>query len=410
MDRTASWVYSQTSYSDQLCSPDSPRSPVEDVAVEGPGSDRSSSSSLPPKMVLKYSDGRGDVPISHYENYPRRQPSHRGPTSHSRPQTPHRHSHDRSRSVAGHRPVTPAHHYHGHDEFYYSEKYGQVVSPNYVDYDSAPEEIQVLPADPNAKPQRVTGSYRPRRASEPYQPLPLSQPSRESEVYGTPPPRHVHHTFNVPVVTYSHSPRTHDPYDHHYPSHSYSRGNRPHPSIGYPSAHNRNTDHYAPPPNVYPSNKVPGMNHVVSPPAGTGFPQYSRVVPTPYPPVHSHSHRGHAHEEQRYVPRGPRPREDMPRSHTPVSEAASGDTTGTYYVLPLPLQKVKSLAGTEPSLYNGSATTKSASSMPRTPDSIRGRGPNWFSRMLSKATRSSRSLHRRHSVDISTRSQSRGRR
>ncbi|KAI6036022.1 hypothetical protein BKA83DRAFT_4157069 [Pisolithus microcarpus] len=332
-------------------------------------------------MVLKYSDGRGDVPISHYESYPRRQPSHRGPTSHSRPQTPHRHSHDRSRSVAGHRPVTPVHHYHGHDDFYYSEKYGQ-VSPNYVDYDSAPEEIQVLPADPNVKPQRVTGSYRPRRASEPYQPLPLSQPSRESDVYGTPPPRHVHHTFNVPAVTYSHSPRIHDPYDHHHLSHSHSRGNRPHPSIGYPPGHNRNTDHYAPPPNA------------------PGFPQYPRVVPTPYPPVHSHSHRGPAQEEQRYVPRGPRPREDMPLAIRP----------STYYVLPLPGHKVKSLVGTEPSLYNGSATTKSASSMPRTPDSIRGRGPNWFSRILSKAARSSRSLHRRHSVDISTRSQSRGRR
>lgn len=408
MDRTANWVHSQTSFSDQLCSPDCPRSPVEDIEVEGRGSDRSSSSSLPPKMMLRYSDGRGDVPISHQyydgRRYPHRRSSYREPAPHSRPQTPHRYSHDRSRSVAGHRPV---HHYHGYDDYYHSEKYGQLVSPNYVDYESAPEEIQVLPADPNAKPQPVSGSYRPRRLSEPFKSRPKSQPSRDSDVYGTPPPRYVSNTLNVPPVPHSHSQHIHDPYDHHHLSRSQSRGNRPRPSIVHVSSHNRNPDHYAPPTIVYPPNKAPGMNHAVSSSTGSGHPHYPRVVPTPYPPVHKH--RVPAQEEQRHGPRGPRPREDMPRSHTPVSEAASGESGGTFYVLQTPGQKVKALAGTEPSLYSGSATTKSAS-MPRTPDSITGRGLRWPRFSLKSFGSFRKSMHRRHSVDISTRSQSRDRR
>ncbi|KAI6028893.1 hypothetical protein F5J12DRAFT_400632 [Pisolithus orientalis] len=374
-------------------------------------------------MMLRYSDGRGDIPISHWhydgQHYPQKQSLYRGPAPRSRPQTPHRYSHDRSRSVAGHRPVTPGHHYHGHDGYHHSEKFGQPISPEDPDYESAPEDIQVLPADPNAKPQRVTGSYRPRRSSEPFRARSQSQPSRDSDVYDSPPPRYVSNTLNVPAVTYSHSQRIHDPYDHHHPSHSHSRGNRPPPSIVYAPGNNRNTDHYAPPTIVYASHKAPGMNHAVSSPAGSGFPQYPRIVNAPYPPVHNH--RVPVQEEQRYGPKGPRPREDIPRSHTPISEAASGESGSTYYVLPSAGQKVKVLVGPEPSLYNGSASTKSVS-MPRTPDSVTGRIPRrpLFSRILSfasdlsnlsRTSRSSRkNLYRRHSVDISTRSQSRDRR
>ncbi|KAI6008079.1 hypothetical protein EDC04DRAFT_3073211 [Pisolithus marmoratus] len=302
-DRTASWVHAHISYSDQFCSPDSPPSAVEDVEVGGLDSDEnSSSSSRPPKMVLRYSDGQ-DVPISHwhYEDYPHRQPLYREPTSysHSRPQTPHRYSHDRSRSVAGHRPSTP-------------------------------EDIKILPPDPNAKPQRVTGSYsaRPRRSSEPYRAHPQSPRARDSDVYDTPPLRHLSTTLNVPAVTYSHSQRIQDPYDHHL-GRSHSRGNRPHAPIVHAPGHNRSTDHYAPP------RKPPGMGHIVPSPTG---PQYPRVANVPHP--RAHSYRGPVLEEQRHGPKGPR---DIPRSHTPVSEAVSGETGNTYYILPSAGQKMKVL-------------------------------------------------------------------
>ncbi|KAI6008655.1 hypothetical protein EDC04DRAFT_3122943 [Pisolithus marmoratus] len=327
-----------------------------------------------------------------------RQPPYRGPTSHSRPQTPHRYSHDRSRSVAGHRPVTPSRHYHGHHDLYHSEKYGNPMSPDELDYESTPEDIKILPPDPNAKPQRVTGSYsaRPRRSSEPYRAHPQSPRARDSDVYDTPPLRHLSTTLNVPAVTYSHSQRIQDPYDHHHLGRSHSRGNRPHAPIVHAPGHNRNTDHYAPP------RKPPGIGHIVPSPTG---PQYPRIANVPHP--RAHSYRGPVLEEQRHGPKGPR---DIPRSHTPVSEAVSGETGNTYYILPPAGQKMKVLAGPEPSLYNGSESTKSAS-MPRTPNSIVGRGLRrilHFASDFSKAPWPSRP--RSHSVDVSRRSQSRDRR
>ncbi|KAG6335163.1 hypothetical protein ID866_3925 [Astraeus odoratus] len=391
--RTGQWVRSHSPYNGQFRSPDSPPSVIGELDVEGRESDEGSSHSLPPKMMLRYPDGRGNVPISHWHydghrhHYPHRDAPFHGPVPRSRPHTPHR-------------------------------------SPDDGDFDSAPEEIQILPADPNVQPQRVTGSYRPRRSSEPFHPR--EQPVRnrvDEELYDTPPPRYVSTTLNVPTaapMVYSHSQHIHDPYDHHHPSHSHSRGNRPPPSIVYAPAPRHNTDHYAPPTIVYSSSHkaAPGMSHTVSAPTGSGFPQYSRIATVPHPPMHSHLNA--VHEEPRYAPKGPRPREDLPRAHTPISEAASGDSSSTYYVLPTPGQKVKVLVGPEPSLYHGSSTTKSGSS-PRTPESASGHGLRrpFFSRLISFATdfskgpRSSRkNLHRRHSVDagIPSRAHSRDRR
>ncbi|KAL4068124.1 hypothetical protein J3A83DRAFT_4097319 [Scleroderma citrinum] len=372
-------------------------------------------------MMLKYADGRGNIPISHWHydhpHYSHRDPHYRGPAPRSRPQTPHQ----RSKSAMGHRPPPPIYHHLEHDDLHYhSEKYGQPISPDDLDYESAPEDIQILPADPNVQPHRVTGSYRPRRSSEPFRGRTQPPPTRDgSDVYDTPPPRYVSTTLNVPAsVTYSHSQHIHDPYDHHHSSHSNSRGNRPPPSIVYAPGHRQNTDHFAPPTIMHA--KPPGMNHTISASTGSSFPQYPRITTTPYPSVHGHL--GALQEEPRYGPRGPRPREDLPRVRVPISESTgSGDSGSTYYVLPSAGQKVKVLNGPEPSLYNGSSTTKSTS-LPRTPDSAIGFGPKrpFFSRLISfasdfsrgsKGSRSSRkNLHRRHSIDISTRSQSRDRR
>ncbi|KIK97485.1 hypothetical protein PAXRUDRAFT_136209 [Paxillus rubicundulus Ve08.2h10] len=374
-ERTAYWVRSHSPFHNHFRSPDSPPSVREELVSRE--SDEESSHSLPPKMVLRYGDGRADIPISHW-HYEHPHDSHKPPPpphgSHSRP-----------------RPHTT---YHTHDHF-----------------STPPEEIHILPSDPNAQPHRSTGTYRPRRSSEPFRhQTPQSPPHEdEEELFEPPAPRN---NLNVPQpVVYSHSQHIHDPYDHHHPSHSHSRGNRPPPSIVYAPAHHHTSDHYAPPTIVYAPHKAPGMTHTISAPTGSGFPQYPRITATPYPSVHSNLES--VYEEPRYGPRGPRPRDDViPRSPSPISEADSGST---YYIIPTPGQKVKVLVSPQrTSVYTATSTTKSAAS-PHSPHSGTSGGGGGFKkplfrRLISFASDLSRSskgssrkkLQRRHSLDAAS--------
>lgn len=330
-ERTAYWVRSNTPYYGQFHSPDSPPSVVGDL--EERDSDDDSSHSLPPKMVLKYGDGRGDIPISHWHYENAHDPRYGRP----RPHTAY-HSHDRARSAAdAYPPPHPRYHHH-------SVRHG-LPRASADDFSTPPEEIHILPSDPNVQPHRPTGTYRPRRSSEP----PRRQLSQgppledEPEVIEPLPPRYPPgHVEGPPPVMYSHSQHIHDPYDHQHPSHSHSRGNRPPPSIVYAPGHHHATDHYAPPTIVYAPHKAPGMSYTVSAPTGSGFPQYPRITATPYNPVRSNL--SSVHEEPRYGPRGPLHRENsMPRAPSPISDVASGESGGTYYIIPTPGQKVKVL-------------------------------------------------------------------
>ncbi|KAF8838348.1 hypothetical protein BDN67DRAFT_991360 [Paxillus ammoniavirescens] len=370
-------------------------------------------------MVLRYGDGRADIPISHW-HYDNPHDSHKHPPprhsshSHPRPHTTY-HTHDRSRSAADAYP--PAHsQYNDHSgPHYHFVRHAAPPKVHVDDFSTPPEEIHILPSDPNAQPHRSTGTYRPRRSSEPGRHQTLQSPPHqdEEELLEPPAPRN---NLNVPQpVMYSHSQHIHDPYDHHHPSHSHSRGNRPPPSIVYAPAHHHTSDHYAPPTIVYAPHKAPGMTHTISAPTGSGFPQYPRITATPYPSVHSNLES--VYEEPRYGPRGPRPREDViPRSPSPISEAASGDSGSTYYIIPTPGQKVKVLAGRGASVYTATSTTKSASS-PHSPHSGTSGGGGGFKKPLfkrlisfasdlsrsSKGSRSSRKrLQRRHSLDAAS--------
>jgi len=332
--RIAHWVDTHIPYNGQFRSPDSPPSVVEEVELASHHSDEGSSHSLPPKMVLKYSDGRGEIPISHwhYPHYPHRDPHYRAPAPRSRPQTPHQ----RSKSAMGHRPPPPIY----------------PLAPEELDYESAPEDIQVLPAAPNAQPHRVTGSYRPRRSSEPYRDPTQPPPTRDvADVYDSPPPRYVTHTLNVPAsVTHSHPQHIRDPYNYHHPSHPHSRGNRPSPSIVYAPGDYHNTDHFAPPMIVHAPHKAPGVNYTG--PSPNGFPQYPRITTKPYPPVHGQL--GLLPEERR-GPRGPRPKEDLRAS--PISKSTSGSSNSTYYVLPNAGQKIKVLVSSQCFSFHFSSTS-----------------------------------------------------
>ncbi|KAG0695276.1 hypothetical protein DFH29DRAFT_1005616 [Suillus ampliporus] len=370
-------------------SPESPPSVASDIQdLEERQSDNGSSHSLPPKMMLKYGDGR-DIPISHwhYENGG----SHKG-SSHSSSSRPHlhnhhRHAHDRSRSAADAYPTrAPRHPEH-------TGNTNPSSDPHATPYDSRNEK------------------YRPRRASEPYRPEPLLSPPHKSavEVPPTPSPRYApsRHAPAAPPVTYSHSQPIPRQYEQHHPAHSHSR-NRPPPSIVYAPGSHHTSDHYAPPTIVYAPTKAPGMTYTVSAPTGSGFPQYPRITPAPYPTVHSHL--ASIHEEARYGSRGPLPREDRPRAPSPISEADSCGSGSTYYVIPTPGQKVKVLPGPAPSLYTATSTTKSPSS-PQS--SSTGFKKQFFSRLFSFASDLSRvskpptlssktKLRRRHSLDPST--------
>ncbi|KAG9318923.1 hypothetical protein JVU11DRAFT_1035 [Chiua virens] len=403
-DRTVNWVRSHSPYNPHLHSPDSPPSVSGDI--EDRDSD-DSSHSLPPKMVLRYGGGRADIPISHWHYENRNDPS-RHPRP--RPNTPY-HSHDRARSATDVYPP-PHPRYRDRDRpssHHHAPRHGSLPRAYEDDFSTPPEEIHILPSDPKVQPHRSTGTYRPRRSSEPQrrQPAQAAPLEDEPEVIEPLPPRPPNHVEAPPPVMYSHSQHIHDPYDHQHPSHSHSRGNRPPPSIVYAAGHHHASDHYVPPTIVYAPHKAPGMTYTVSAPTGSGFPQYPRITATPYNPVRSNL--SSVQEEPRYGPRAPS------RAQTPISDAASGDSGSTYYIIPTPGQKVKVLVGPEPSLYTASSTTKSASS-PRSPYSGASSGGGikkpLFSRLMSFASdlRPSRKiLHRRHSLDNSARARSRDR-
>ncbi|KAF9218161.1 hypothetical protein BS17DRAFT_791978 [Gyrodon lividus] len=419
-ERTAHWVRSHSPFHGRFRSPESPPTVIEEL---DPESDHESSHSLPPKMVLRYGNGRADIPISHW-HYENAHDPHKGPPRHGsnlrpRPHTTY-HTHDRSRSAAD---AYPPHHsrYHDHagPHYHFMRQAPQRVHEE--DFSMPPEEINILPSDPNAQPHRSTGTYRPRRSSEPFRHQSAQSPYENEEELPEPPaPRYISNNVDMPPpVMYSHSQHIHDPYDHHHPSHSHSRGNRPPPSIVYAPGHHHSSDHYAPPTIVYAPHKAPGMTYTVSAPTGSGFPQYPRITATPYPSVHSNL--DSVQEEPRYGPRGPRPRDDIiHRAPSPISEAATGDSGSTYYVIPTPGQKVKVLVGPEASLYTATSTTKSASS-PHSPHSGTSGGGGGFKKPLfrrlisfasdlsrsSKGSRSSKKkLQRRHSIDTSARAPS----
>ncbi|OAX41537.1 hypothetical protein K503DRAFT_863741 [Rhizopogon vinicolor AM-OR11-026] len=391
----------------QFQSPDSPPSIVGDVDLEERDSDDGSSHSLPPKMMLKYGDGR-DIPISHwhYDNGGPHKGTNHASASASRPHPhshPHHHPHDRSWSAGDAHPARAPRHHTGYHQSSARDPYRAVPE------DLEPEEIRILPSDPHATPYDARNEkYRPRRASEPYRRDPVHPPHKTSpEIIQTHPPLHVPTQLHAPAptpVTYSHSQPIPQQYEQHHPAHSHSR-HRPPPSIVYAPGSHPNSDHYAPPTIVYAPTKAPGMTYTVSAPTGSGFPQYPRITPAPYPTVHSHL--ASIHEEARYGSRTPAPRENTPRAPSPISEVDSGST---YYVIPTPGQKVKVLPAA-PSLYTATSTTKTPSSPY---SSSTGFKKPFFSRLFSFASDLSKvskrtklpprpnKLQRRHSLDAHT--------
>lgn len=153
-DRTAYWVQTHSYVNAPLYSPSVPPSEI-DGYLSSPPSDAGSTHSIPPKMVLRYDDGRPDIPISRTdERYGR----------HSR---------------RGYDTVDPRSY---HDARHGGRQYDNAV-PHRRHLDramhNAPEEIRILPATaPHGMPRSrsMSRSYDPnvRQAPQMIQPLPPS--------------------------------------------------------------------------------------------------------------------------------------------------------------------------------------------------------------------------------------------
>ena len=161
-DRTAYWVQTHSYNETPLYSPSVPPSEIEGY-LSSPPSDAGSTHSIPPRMVLRYDDGRPDMPIPHTgERYGR----------HSR----------RNYDNVDPRPYYDARHRGPqHNTSYANPPFADVQPRGHADrfrHDS-PEEIRVLPAGmPHAVPRSrsLSRSYDPAVGPSPQtiRPLPPS--------------------------------------------------------------------------------------------------------------------------------------------------------------------------------------------------------------------------------------------
>lgn len=373
-ERTAHWV--------QHYDPQDVYSPtMAPTDLDGfvPPSPAMSTHSLPPKMVLRYNDGRGDIAI----------PRASGGVPSSRSNHNHRSQgyHHSSRSASHTSSPLGMHSPRGNPDF---------VPP------PTPEDIRVLPSrssNPSSQgPNSATSSQRPSHNRS--KSVPRHQVDQEVP-------------FIAPPVPRSHTPQpnAHASYSPWVPG-SRHGSKQPPPIVYAPGRHHGSN--YEPPLLLHHQPQM-GPNGMIyshsAPPIMTGGPSH-------YPPRH---HEGYPDDDRagRSMDRDPR-RMMRGRQPPPLNRKGSSDTLGsqesgsTYYVLPSAGQKVHVItASPERSVDTASSTTKSGTS----PYSQTSSGPKkpFFGRLLAKFSHSGptkiptppdsdrRKLHRRHSVGASGR-------
>ncbi|KAJ7766696.1 hypothetical protein B0H16DRAFT_1717041 [Mycena metata] len=395
-ERTKYWVRSRVEPPDQCYSPSAAPSIFHDpdFVPSSPASEAGSTHSVPPKMVLRYSDGRPDEPIYDDNGQPlKRNGSKLRPRESLRSQGAP--ASNRSRSGS-----------HG--------------APR------VPEEIRILPSHPvdaprSAAPSHARSKSLPRNTysqiQDPMPDLPLPHPSQHSLSLGRaglpPPSRH------APLVSFSQPPL---PQPWHNGPGSHGRHRIPPPIVYAPSHSSR--PHYAPPA-IYTHPPKMGPNGVIySHSAPVPSTHYPPKYPTPYPSViASSAHMSSVNEEHRSGARTPN-RRDRSRSRTgrqlsPASSTSSFGSNGsgsTYYVMPTGRQKVHVIhTDATASVRTASSTTQS----PTSPHSGSSLKKPFFQRLIGFAekrlfsssgdssrgsSRSSKRLHRRHSTDTGGRS------
>ncbi|KAF8621498.1 hypothetical protein AX15_007733 [Amanita polypyramis BW_CC] len=207
-DRTAHWVKTFSTDQAEFYSPSIPPSELDDYTPSTP-SDTGSSHSIPPRMLLRYGDGRPDLPISHtgerYGRHNTRNYDGFGPRSHYDARARGRES-GRAYGSPSYVDVRPRRH------------------PDQIMFNT-PEEIRVLPAagsraNPRSRslprsdlpplPQQIlplppSGSYAPvSHGSVPRTPSSHSRPQHSPRVAQAPSPNHA---FYRPTNGYHHPPQ-----------------------------------------------------------------------------------------------------------------------------------------------------------------------------------------------------------
>ena len=316
-ERTARWVQSYSE--DEFYSPSVPPSIIDGPIPSSPPSEADSSHSTPPKMVLRYNDGRPDVPIPH----PGQSMGNPGSRIYQNsPQT----SSPQSRMRSGSSNDSPT------------------FKPPYFprrDHEShSPEEIRILPSPTEAPsssshPNRTRSKSLPRSSDQhhplapdvPFIPPPHMQTQSPYGGQGPLPPQQV--SFAQP--THPWVPR------HGHPKHTP-------PAIIYAPSHHSHRPHYSPPAMFHhpPQMGPNGMIYSHSAPVPG---QYPPAYPTPYPSVgaaSSHRHTSSAHDIRGHGLNHSRP----PGRSTRINPASSStslnsqNSGSTYYVLPALGQKV----------------------------------------------------------------------
>ncbi|KAI0084773.1 hypothetical protein BDY19DRAFT_897814 [Irpex rosettiformis] len=423
--RTAMWVHKYGGHGsdDQMLSPSVPPSIISDSEAPSYGptdSDVESDHSLPPRMVLRYGDGRPDIPIPTESNQQSRARAYSNPVRRhqdSRGSTVHRHH-----GLGGNGLVDPA-----FSQGQPQPRYAQTLSyasghPLAADIQGndfappSPEHIVILPSPQGEEPPSIPSAHPiPRaatiRSAHPEQIIPTGvapshQPSQHT--IHAPSPRRAYdpshssqHNTDSPAVAYSHS---------HPPSSNAHGNTRPIPNpnsarpgttlpyaysppqIIYASSSRNTGSHYAPPQIVYSPPSRSHHSHTRGPaPSIT----YSHSDPLPdhhnNPYYHNVSHpsdrRGgfveeassgsdNARSHYRSVSSRGRPRTRIPierspprsRSETPpLSDAGSRTSGSTYYILPTPGQKVQIIPPGAPSLHTATTSTKGSHHSPISP-------------------------------------------
>ncbi|PFH51716.1 hypothetical protein AMATHDRAFT_2817 [Amanita thiersii Skay4041] len=171
-ERTAYWVQSHSPNDVAFYSPSAPPSELG-VFIPSPPSDASSSHSLPPKMVLKYDDGRY-IPIP-----------------------PADHLHESSRSANGRSTTDSRHHHHHHHHHHHKHSASpETHSRKYHPRNSAdgPEEIRVLPSVDKVQ-----------RHQHHAQPMQRSNGQHAKDESRTQPYSQQHYSIRSPSGSYGHS-------------------------------------------------------------------------------------------------------------------------------------------------------------------------------------------------------------
>ena len=319
-ERTAYWVHTHSPLEDEFYSPSVPPTVLDGLVPSSPPSEADSSHSTPPKMVLRYNDGRPDVPIP-------RGMTNSGP---ARSQTLSYGNRARSGS-SGDSPAFRTH------------------SRRHDPTSRSPEEIRILPSYGGEVPSS-SNSSRPSHTRS--KSVPRSSDRRHEEVPEVPfiPPellRTQSPYFNgAAPVSPQGGPQGHGQVSFAQPPHAWHPRNGGHPkhppAIIYAPSHNSRQPQYSPPAMFHHPPQM-GPNGLIYSHSAPVPGQYPPAYPTPYPSVGSNLQSSSVNDvrmdqaRNRMRPLGRSTRRDPRASAESLGSEKSGST---YYVLPAHGQKV----------------------------------------------------------------------